>query len=324
MAEVEAAGGSPRKNPCGPLPRKKPCGEKTFLLRIDRAKAAAERGRTEPIGLEDPQGDPQGDPDDPTEAGHLSKGGCPKKAPPKTTKPPPVTQEYDGVGDLDSEEEEFDKDDNDDDGLERRSVVNDRTDGGRPKEDNNEELDAAPDEATRASIPAHPRGTKRNGGENDRTDDGGCPKKSLPKMTGDLDDVDEELDDGDIGDLDDDDKELNDGDIEDNEGLKDEGKTVPVMLAGTPPHQVAARRWTEDIAVQARAVLAWEPRGHPPSNVVRPDKPYNIAARALSALRDSKPDRNPRFVQDHSMESDEEANSKANPSPPKCRQRCVG
>ena len=234
---------------------------------------AAECGQTEPIGLEDPQGNPQDDPDDPTEAGHLSEGSCPKKAPPKTTKPPPFTQEYDGVGDLDSEEEEFDEDDNDDDGLERRSVVNDGTNSGRPKEDDDEELDAACDEATHASIPARPRGTKRGGGENNRTDGGGRPKKSLPKMTGDLDDVDEELDDGDIGDLDDDDEELDDGDIEDDEGLKDEGKTAPVMLAGPPPHQVATRCWTEDVAVRARAALAWEPRGHPPSNVVRPDKP---------------------------------------------------
>ena len=89
--------------------------------------------------------------------------------------------------------------------------------------------------ATCASIPARPRGTKRDGGKNDRTDGGGCPKKPLPKTTGDLDDVDEELDDGDIGDLDDDDKELDDGDIEDDEGLEDEGKIVPVMLAGPPP-----------------------------------------------------------------------------------------
>jgi len=34
---------------------------------------------------------------------------------------------------------------------------------------------------------------------------------------------------------------------------------------------VTARRWTEDVAVQACTALAWEPRGHPPSNVVRPD-----------------------------------------------------
>ncbi len=89
MAEAEAAGGSPRKKPCGPSPRKKLHGDETFLLRLDRAKATAERGRTEPIGLEDPQGDPQGDPDNRTETGGLSEGGRPEKAPPRTTKPPP-------------------------------------------------------------------------------------------------------------------------------------------------------------------------------------------------------------------------------------------
>ena len=216
---------------------------------------AAKCGRTEPIRLEDPQGDPQGNPDNPTKAGHLSEGGRPKKAPPKTTKPPPVTQEYDGVGDLDSEEEEFDEDDDDNDGLERRSVVNDRTDGGGPKEDNDEELDAARNKATRASIPACPCGTKRDGSENDRTDGGGRPKKSLPKTTGNLDDVDEELNNGDIRDFNDDDDELDDGDIEDDEGLEDEGKTAPAMLAG-PPHQVAGRRWMGEVAARARAALA--------------------------------------------------------------------
>jgi len=159
----------------------------------------------------------------------------PQESAPQDDEAPPITQEDDGVGDLDSEEEEFDEDDDDDDGLERRSIANDRTDGGRPKEDDDEELDAARDEATHTLIPACPRGTKRDGGENDRTYGGGRPKKSLPKTTGDLDDVDEELDDGDIGDLDDDDKKLDDGDIEDDEGLKDEGKTAPVMLAGPPP-----------------------------------------------------------------------------------------
>jgi hypothetical protein len=216
VAEAEAAGGSPRKKPRGPSPRKKLCGEETFLLRLDWAKATAERGRTEPIGLEDPpQGDPQGDPDDRTETGSLSEGGCPEKAPSRTTKPPPVTQEDAGAGDLDLEEEEFDDNDDDDDGLERRSVANDRTNGGRPKEENDEALDAARDEAMRASIPARPRGTKRDGGENDRTDSGGRPKNPLPTTTGDLDDVDDELDDGDIGDLDDDNEELDDGDIKD-------------------------------------------------------------------------------------------------------------
>ena len=36
----------------------------------------------------------EGDPEDWTE------GGRPRKAPPKTTKPPPITQEDDGFGDL--------------------------------------------------------------------------------------------------------------------------------------------------------------------------------------------------------------------------------
>jgi hypothetical protein len=168
VAEAEAAGGSPRKKPRGPSPRKKFRGKDTFLLRIDRAKATAECGRTEPIGLEDPQGDPQGDPDDRTETGGLSEGGRPEKVPPRTTKPPPVTQEDAGAGDLDSEEEEFDEDDDDDDGLERRSVVHERTDGGRPKEGS---LDAARDEATRASTPDRPRGTKCDGGKDERTND---------------------------------------------------------------------------------------------------------------------------------------------------------
>ncbi len=57
IAEAEAAGGSPRKKPQGLSPRKKPRGKETFLLRLDRAKATAEHGRTEPLELE-------GDPDD--------------------------------------------------------------------------------------------------------------------------------------------------------------------------------------------------------------------------------------------------------------------
>ncbi len=90
VAEAEAAGGSPKKKPCGPSPQKTLRGEETFLLRLDRAKATAEHGRTEPIELE-------GYPEDSTE------GGLPKK--PKTTTAPPVTQEDDGFGDLASEEE---------------------------------------------------------------------------------------------------------------------------------------------------------------------------------------------------------------------------
>ena len=59
------------------------------------------------------------------------------------------------------------------------------------------------------------------------------------------------------------------------------------------------RHPTDDVAVQACVVLAWEPRGYPPRNFVRPHQPYNVAARALAALRDDKPYRIPRLVQDH-------------------------
>jgi hypothetical protein len=60
VAEAEAAGGSPRKKPHGSSPQKKPRGEETFLLRLDRAKATAEHGRTEPIELEgNPEEPPQ-------------------------------------------------------------------------------------------------------------------------------------------------------------------------------------------------------------------------------------------------------------------------
>jgi hypothetical protein len=134
------------------------------------------------------------DPDD------RAEGSRPKKALSEMTKPPPVTQEENGVGDLDSDEEEFDVEDSEDnEGLE---------DGV-----------AARDEATLESIPARPRGAKLNGGVDDRTD-GGRPKKSLPMTTGDLDDYDEELD---------------DGDTEDDGGLEDKVKTVPVLFAGNPP-----------------------------------------------------------------------------------------
>ncbi len=97
---------------------------------------------------------------------------------------------------------------------------------------------------------------------------------------------------------------------------EDEGKTTPVKdRAQGAAGSAAARRWTEDVAVRARAALAYQPRGRPPSNVVRPNQPYDVAARALAALRDYGPDRNPRVVQDYGMESDEEANSKATPPP---------
>jgi len=136
------------------------CGEETFLLRLDWAKATAEHGRTEPVELE-------GYPEDST------KGGRPKKH--KTTKAPPVTQEGDGFGHLASEEEEFDEDDVDDEELGANGI-------------------AARNAAMRESIPARPRGARRNGGADDRTD-GGCPKNSFPRRGDDLDgNYDEELD----------------------------------------------------------------------------------------------------------------------------------
>ena len=144
VAEAEAAGGSPRKKPHGPLPWKKPCGEETFLLRLDRVKATAEHGRTEPIELE-------GDPDD------RADGGRPKKGLPKTTKAPRVTQEDNGMDDLDLEEEE----------VESKDV-----EGGN-LDDNDEELDAACNEATLES-------TKRDGGGINWTDKATC--ESIPGL----------------------------------------------------------------------------------------------------------------------------------------------
>jgi len=150
VAEAEAAGGSTKKKPRGPSPRKTLRGEETFLLCLDRAKATAEHGRTEPIELE-------GDPED------LTEGGRPKK--PKTTKAPPVTQEDDGFGDLASEEEEFREDDVVDEELDANGI-------------------AARDAATRESIPARPRGARRNSC--------GRPKNSFPRSGDDLDDNDDE------------------------------------------------------------------------------------------------------------------------------------
>ncbi len=143
-------------------PRKKPRGKETFLLCLDRVKATTKHGRTEPIELE-------GDPEDWTE------GGRPRKAPPKMTKPPPITHEDDGFGDLASEEEEFDEDDVDDEELDANGI-------------------AAHDEATHESIPACPRRAKHDGGADDRTD-GGRPKNSFPRTVNNLDDNDDkELD----------------------------------------------------------------------------------------------------------------------------------
>jgi len=110
----------------------------------------------------------KGYPEDSTEGGH------PKK--PKTTQAPPVTQEDNGFGDLASEEEEFDEDNVGDEELDTNGV-------------------AARDAATREFIPAHPRGARRNGGTDDRTNSG-RPKNSFPRTGDDLsnDDDDEELD----------------------------------------------------------------------------------------------------------------------------------
>ena len=122
------------------------------------------------------------------------------------------------------------------------------------------------------SIPARPRGDKRDGGVNYRTD-GGRPKNSFPRTVDDLNDNDdEELDtacdeatresilartrgakrDSDAKDRTDggcpkiallkttsdlayDDEELDDGDTEDEEDLEDDGGTAPIVWAGNPP-----------------------------------------------------------------------------------------
>ncbi len=59
----------------------------------------------------------------------------------------------------------------------RAAAVDGANDGGRPKEDDSEETAAGRDGTTRKAIPASPRGTKRDGGKNDRTGGGGrhCP-----------------------------------------------------------------------------------------------------------------------------------------------------
>ncbi len=88
VAEAEAAGGSPRKKPRGPSPRKKLRGEETFLLRLDRAKATAERGRTKSIGLEDPQGDPKAIRTIGPRPAACPKAAAPRKRPPGRRSPP--------------------------------------------------------------------------------------------------------------------------------------------------------------------------------------------------------------------------------------------
>ena len=123
VAESEAAGGSPRKKSQNLSPQKKPRGEEGFLLRIDRAKAITKQGGKEAIVLKDPQVDFHGYPDNWTEVSR------PKKSFPKTiTETPPVTQEVEGVGNLDEDEEELDDEDiEDDDGPEDGFTTRSRT-----------------------------------------------------------------------------------------------------------------------------------------------------------------------------------------------------
>ena len=171
--EAEAAGMLPRKKPHGLSPQKKPCGKETFLLRLDRAKATAKHGRTKPIKLE-------GNPDDRADSGR------PKKGLPKTTKAPRVSQEDNGMGELDSEEEEVDSKDNeggdlDNDDEELNAARNEamlestkRDDGAIDRTNKAEsiparlrgakKLDAARDEAMLVSIPACPCGAKHDSG----------------------------------------------------------------------------------------------------------------------------------------------------------------
>ena len=207
-------------------------------------------------------------------------------------------------------------------------------------------------------------------GNPDERTEAGRPKEWSPKTTTKAPPVTQEVEG--VDNPDEEEEELYDEDIEDNVGPeggfiahsevenKDGGSDGEDPAQGEDRAHVAAgdasaRRWTDDVAVRARAALAWEPRGHPPPNVVRPDQPYDVAARALADLRDNKPYRNPRLVRDHKdlsvarstggrrrvgareaedpsrtkvkttgglfagtlsdngMESDEEANSEANP-----------
>jgi hypothetical protein len=121
------------------------------------------------------------------------------------------------------------------------------------------------------------------GNPDDRTK-GSHPKKSFPPVTQEVKGV---------GELDEDEEELDDEDIEDNDGLEDG------FAARNEVEDEDAWRPTDNVAAQARVALALEPRGHHPPNLMRPDQPYNIAARALIALRDDEPYRNPRLVRDH-------------------------
>ncbi len=101
-----------------------------------------------------------------------------------------------------------------------------------------------------------------------------------------------------VGDLDKDEEEFDNEDIDDDEGLEDGFATCD------EDDDKDARRSTDNVVVQARAALAWEPRGHPPPKVfMRPDQPNDVATRALAALRDDEPYRNPRLVLDHIEDS---------------------
>ena len=115
-----------------------------------------------------------------------------------------------------------------------------------------------------------------------------------------------------VSNLDEDEEELDDKDIDYDEGLKDgfaAGDKVKSeddcsfgedlaqsaraasrgVAAGSAVAAAKPRRSTDDVAVRARVALAWEPRGHPRPNFVRPDQPHGIPARALPALRDDEP-----------------------------------
>jgi hypothetical protein len=187
----------------------------------------------------------------------------------------------------------------------------------------------APSKAGRR--PSSSRTPKAQGDPQGDPDDragGGRPKQSFPKTTtkapppvtqevegvGNPDEEEEDddglLEDGlDDEDLEDevgredgvaarDEEELDDEDPEDEVGLED-GFAARDEVANRNDRVIAtARRSTDDVTVRARAALAlaWEPRGRLPPNFVRPDQPYDVAARALAALRDNEPYRNPRLL----------------------------
>ena len=125
------------------------------------------------------------------------------------------------------------------------------------------------------------------GDPDDRTK-GSHPKKSFPPVTQEVKGV---------GEPDQDEEELDNEDIEDDDGLEDG------FTARDEVENKDAWRPTDDVTAQACVALALEPMGHPPPNLVRPNQPYNIAARAPAALRDDEPYRNPRLVRDHPEDS---------------------